>query len=272
MHTDEKDRPMVNSFRHQHKITASLFAIVSLFFYLPDAKAEELPFKTGEKLVYNAKWLFMDAGRIVSHITDAPDEDGSKLMRFNLHTKTTNLMASIWTMDDNFDSFWDVNIRAVKRLKIKIRESTYKKDKEVFFDHENGTAISIKNEEEPKEFKIKKGSNDFFTAGHFARTFPLEIQKTYYSPIFEDDKSYDMAVKAIRKKRINIMGGKIDTILAIVKVKFEGAFRSRGELYVWFSDDKYKAPVQMRLDSFFGSVVISLVEYEGVDLTIIRKE
>jgi len=264
---------MVNRFCQQCRVAFSLsISALLLFYFIPLATADELPFKVGEKLVYEANWLFMKPAMAISEISETITDEGGKLYHFHLHTTTNNLVAKIWKMDDNFDSYWDTKLKAPRLLKIKIRESTYKKDKEVRLDHEKGIAIVKQNSDEPKEFKILKGSQDFFTAGHYARTLPLKTGETYQYPVFEDNDNYMMRVKVYSRKRIRLFGGKIDTIYTDVKVRFEGAFSSRGSLKVWYTDDKHKVPVQMRLNSVFGSILLRLVHYEGVELNIVGAE
>lgn len=262
---------MVYCFRHKHKVALFCLAATALtLFSSTSAGTGELPFNVGEKLTYEGKWLFFKAGKAVSHIPEKVNENGRDLLHFSLHTETTNIIASIWTMDDHFDSFWDPKLQATRRLKVRIRESTYENDKEVLFHHQKGIAIVKQNEDPPEEFNLEKGANDFFAGGHFARTFPLKVKEKYEYPIFEDNQNYHMIIKVLKKERINMMGGKIDTIMTKIRVKFEGAFKSKDTLYVWFSDDQYKAPVKLKLSSFFGSVVLNLVEYEGLELNIIK--
>jgi len=231
-----------------------------------------LPFKVGEKLTFKIEWLFIDAGIAVSAIPESVVENGRDLLHFTLHTYTANTMAHIWTMDDHFHSFWDVKTRSTKRFTVKIRESTYKKDKLLEFDHRKGVVTVTKNSDKPKEFEAIKGAQDFFMAGHNTRLLPLKMGGEYHYPVFEDDKNYDAKIKVLKKERIKVRGGEIDTIKIHPIMSFEGAFVTKGDLHVWLSDDKYRAPVKFKLKTLFGSVYLTLIEYQGVDLTIIKEE
>jgi hypothetical protein len=231
-----------------------------------------LPFKVGEKLTYKIEWFFIDAGIAVSEIREEVVEDGRDLLHFSLHTYTANTMAHIWTMQDYFHSYWDIKTRSTKRFTVKIRESTYKKDKLLVFDHKKGIVTVTKDKDKPKEFKGKKGAQDFFTAGHYTRLLPLKKGAEYHYPVFEDDKNYDAKVKVLKKERIKVMDGEIDTIKIHPIMSFEGAFVTKGDLYVWLTDDHYRAPVKFKLVTLFGPIYLTLIEYKGVDLKIIREE
>jgi hypothetical protein len=231
-----------------------------------------LPFKVGEKLTYKIEWLFIDAGFAISEIPEMVVENERDLLHFSLYTYTANTMAHLWTMDDHFHSYWDVKTRSTKRFTVKIRESTYKKDKLLEFDHRKGIVTITKNKDKPKEFEIEKGAQDFFTAGHYTRLLPLKKGGEYHYPVFEDDQNYDAKIKVIKRERIKIMDGEIDTIKIHPIMSFEGAFVTKGDLHVWLADDRYRAPVKFELKTLFGSVYLTLIEYEGVDLKIIKKE
>jgi len=231
-----------------------------------------LPFHVGEKLIFKVEWLFLDAGRVTADIPERINDKGRDLLHFSLHTETTNLLNEIWTMDDWFHSYWDTKEMATRKFTVKIRESNYKKDKLILFDIEKGVATVKKNNDDPKEIPLKKGAQDFFTAGHLSRTLPLEIGGDYRYPVFEDDKNYDAQIKVIRKETIEVMGGQIETILIKPVISFEGAFQKKGSLYVWLSDDRYRAPVKLRLHTLVGAVDITLIEYSGIDLKIIYPE
>jgi len=263
---------MVDRFRKQHKII-QVFLTATFFLLLPvyQSFAGGLPFGPGEKLVYKAKWLFFDSGRVVAEISET-NEDNRKLYKLSLHTWTTNFVNQIWTMDDYFDSYWDPEIRGTRKFIVKIRESTAKKDKKIIFRQEEGKVIVEKDLDPPKEFELVPGAQDFFAAGYYARILPLKVGAKYEYPLFEDNKNYNMYVKVIKKQRIKFMGGKIDTILIRLKLKFEGAFQSRGVMYAWFSDDEYRTPVKLKVSSFFGSITLNLTEYRGVKLNIIRTD
>ena len=223
----------------------------------------DLPFAVGEKMVFNASWLMFDAARITATIPEMVTEDGNRLMLLSLRTETTNVMAEIWTMDDLFVSYWDPDIKATRKLTVKIRESTVTKDKLITFDVENGKAIVKQNKDKPQSFDLKEGAQDFFSAGYYSRLLPLVNGKKYSYPVFEDNKNYDAHIKVLKREKIEVLGRKVTTIVIKPQIEFEGAFQSRGQLYVWLTDDKYRVPVMLKLKTFFGTVQLTLMEYKG---------
>lgn len=278
MYADEKIRSLVDCFRYQHKIAGSFPAVIVVTLFClwaaPTVWAEpaypsELPFSVGEKLTYNVEWLWFDAGRIVLHIPDILNDGDRRLMRFTMRTTSTNVIAKIFRMDDFFESYWDMESRIPKKLVVRIRESYTTTDKVIEFDHETEQAIVKIDDKEPEIKELDPRAQDFLSSGHFARIWPLIPKKKINFPVFEDKKNYNAVIKVIKKERIRIMGGLVDTVMLIPKIKFEGAFQSRGTLYVWMTDDEYKVPVKFKMSIIVGTMVATLTSAEGVKLNLI---
>ena len=278
MYADEKIRPLVDRFRNQHKIAGSFPAVivVTLFclwtaptVWAEPAYSSEFPFSVGEKLTYNVEWLWFDAGRIVLHIPDIVNDGDRRLMRFTMRTTSTNVIAKIFKMDDFFESYWDMEKRVPKKLVVKIRESYTTTDKVIEFDQETEQAIVTIDDKEPEIKELNPLAQDFLSSGHFTRIWPLIPKKKINFPVFEDKKNYNAVIKVIKKERIRIMGGLVDTVMIIPKIKFEGAFQSRGTLYVWMTDDEYKIPVKFKMSIVVGTMVATITSAEGAKLNLI---
>ncbi|MFQ5431650.1 MAG: DUF3108 domain-containing protein [Nitrospinota bacterium] len=272
---------MVDRFRDQHKIAGSFGAVIVVTLFClwaaPTARAEqafpsELPFSVGEKLIYNVEWLWFDAGRVVLNIPDIVNDGDRRLMRFTMRTTSTNVIAKIFHMDDFFESYWDMENRIPKKLVVKIRESHTTKDKVIDFDHAAGQAVVTTDDKESEIKELNPRAQDFLSSGHFTRTWPLIPKTKIRFPVFEDNKNYNAVIKVIKKERIRIMGGLLDTVMIIPKIKYEGAFQSRGTLYVWMTDDEYKIPVRFKMSIVVGTMVATLTSADGVKLNLIPIE
>jgi len=215
------------------------------------------------------EWLWFDAGRVVLHIPDIVDEGGRRLMRFTMRTTSTNVIAKIFQMDDFFQSYWDMENRIPRKLVVKIRESYTTKDKVIEFDHKSKQAIVKTDDKEPEIKELDPLAQDFLSSGHFARTWPMIPKNKISFPVFEDNKNYDAVIKVIKKERLRIMDGMVDTVMIIPKIKYEGAFQSRGTLYVWMTDDEYKIPVRFKMSIVVGTMVATLTSVEGAKLNLL---
>ncbi|MEE8484164.1 MAG: DUF3108 domain-containing protein [Nitrospinota bacterium] len=261
---------MVNRIYIKYQITllSAFFFLTIAVFPLQAAHAGEFPFSPGEKLVYEGTWLGISAGRVEANV-DEVYIDGIKLIRFSLHAYTTGVMNTFWTADDHFDSYWNPQKRLPRRLEVIIRESNTKKDKTIDFFHGTKTAIVKINERDPVEKELNPAAQDFFSSGYFIRMQNLIVRQNITFPIFEDNKNYDARIEVIKKERISILGGEVDTIMIKPILKLEGAMQKRGQLWVWLTDDEQRVPAKLRLKMFFGSIYLKLIEAKGVNLKII---
>jgi len=273
MHADEKIRPVVDSFRYKHEIAGLSLLLITAVLFLPGiAHSGGLPFKSGEKLTYDARWLWFDAGRVVTEISSVEGDPDGRLLRFTLHTTTIGFVAKLFQMDDHFESVWDTKAMVPRTFSVKIRESTAKKDLKLDFNHEGGKVTVIKDDNDPEVMDLSAGAQCFLSAGHFTRTRKLVPKKSIRFPVFEDNKNYDAVVKVLRKERIKVLGGLVDTVKINPKIKYEGAFQSKGDLYVWMTDDEYKVPVKLRINILVGEFTFNLLEAKGANIKIIPIE
>lgn len=246
-----------------------VFLLPLLLFAAP-ARAQDLPFKPGESLLYSARWLFFDAGMIEASVDDDTRPDGRHYLRFTLRTWTTHTIAHIFTMDDRFESLWDPAARLPMSMKAVIRESSTTKDKLLEFDHSRGAALVTLNGKPPEVFPLNPEAQDFFSASYLIRTTPLKPKQKLLVPVFEDNKNYHADISVIKRERIPVLDGQVDTVMLIARLKFEGAFTGSSLLYIWLTDDEYQIPVQLRLNMAFGDIVVNLVKAEGTPIRVIR--
>jgi hypothetical protein len=221
--------------------------------------------------MFRARWLFFDAGMIEASASEIAPCGGSTCVTFALHTWTTNAIASIFRMDDHFESLWDVEKRLPKKLVTHVRETHTVRDKEMEFDHSAKSVVVSVNKDVPKKFDLNPLAQDFFSASYFTRSLKLEPKNTVLVPVFEDNKNYDAAIQVIKKERLPVLDGKVDTVMLMAKLRFEGAFQNSRSLYIWLSDDEYHIPVRLEISLLFGAITLDLVEATGVDLRIIRE-
>ncbi len=270
---NEEIRSVVHSIRHQYEIARRLFVfLLPLLLFAAPARAQELPFKPGESLLYSARWLLFDAGMVEASVDEDVRPDGRRFLRFTLHTWTTNVISRIFTMDDKFESLWDPAARLPASMKAVIRESTTTKDKLLEFDHSSGTARVTVDDKPAETFPLSPAGQDFFSASYLVRATRLRPKLKLLVPVFEDNKNYHADIYVAKRERIPVLDGKVDTVMLIARLKFEGAFTGSGLLYIWLTDDEYQIPVRMRVNMAFGDIVVNLVKAEGAPLRIIRNK
>jgi hypothetical protein len=249
-----------------------VLAMLAFFFGANPAVAFEKPFQAGEKLLYKASWLWFEAGMVETAVPEIFIDEGKHFARFTIHTWTTHSIAHIFNMDDSFESLWNIDEQLPKKFVETVRESHTTRDKRMEFDNKARIVTVWENKDPEKQFPFKPLSQDFITASYVTRGYNLEPKTKVFIPVFEDNKNYDAQIDVIKKERITVMDGEMDTVLISGTLGFEGAFQNNKRVYLWLSDDEYHVPVRVEMAFIFGSVRLTLEKAEAVGFKLIKPE
>jgi hypothetical protein len=79
-------------------------------------------------------------------------------------------------------------------------------------------------------------------------------------PTHDNEKSFDMTVRVVKRERIEVPAGKFDCVMLEPVLKSEGIFKSKGQMFVWLSDDERRIPVLVKSKVPIGSISVSLTD------------
>lgn len=234
-----------------------------------------LPFREGERLVFDVSWLGMIGGEGILRVRDTIMSKGVPAYIIEVIGRSTGVVGDLYPIEDHTYSYFDIAARRTQKVEIKIREGSYRKHKVIDFDQKNHKATYKVDEDPPEVFDIEPDCQDAFSVLYAFRALPrdrMKIGESVYFPLFDDKKKYSLEIKVLRKERIELPMGMVDTIVVEPLLKSEGVFRRKGKMNIWFTDDKHLTPVMMRSKIFIGSIYATLREYENVDIKIIPFE
>jgi hypothetical protein len=81
---------------------------------------------------------------------------------------------------------------------------------------------------------------------------------------FYKDKSYELEVRFLGRRELEVRAGTFNTIVVEPLVKEGGLFKSEGRIVVWLTDDELKIPVRVNTKVVIGSIDTELREYSGL--------
>ncbi|MBF0292562.1 MAG: DUF3108 domain-containing protein [Nitrospinae bacterium] len=236
--------------------------------------AKPLPFKAGERFAYDITWMGILGGEAVLGVRNDAAPGGPAALTVYLDAKSVGWVHTLYTVDDRSLSFFDTAGLYSSGVDIRISENSYTKRKRIDFDHGRGVAIYRVDNDAPKEYPIDPGTLDAFSVMYAYRAARerVRVGEELSFPIFDDRKKYMLKIRALRKERILVKGGYVDTIVAEPALMSEGIFQRRGKMTIWFSDDEAFAPVMMKSKVVFGSFWATLREWSGAEIKIIPVE
>lgn len=132
----------------------------------------------------------------------------------------------------------------------------YKRSK-VVLDHKN----LKKNESKHEEHDIPGCVTDMLSAVYYVASLPLVQGKTYDFPINDGGPMQTVVVHVEAREAIKTPAGTFNTI-RVQPETASGALRDKGKVWIWFSDDAARVPVQMRARLSWGTLTFSLLRIE----------
>ncbi len=234
--------------------------IILLSFIFIGNTAQSALFRIPEKFVYDLTWAGIKAGTATLEIV--PYEDRLKIISTAQSAKWVSVF---YTVDDRIESILSKNnssslIGLPEKYRIKIREGRHRRDKEVIFDHTNSKALYkdyLKNES--KEFNVSNFIFDPISSFFYLRTQQLRVGESKFISMFDSKKIWNVEVQVLRKEKVSIPLGVFNTIVIKPLMKSEGIFYSKGEIFIWLTDDERHIPVKLQSKVPVGHITATLV-------------
>lgn len=221
--------------------------LFSTAIFLP---SKVLAINVPEKLEYQILWNGIHAG---SSSLSIYRENG--MFKIVSNAKSSDMISLFYEVNDNAvsvcqnDTFLPVNYR------LKVKEGSTKKDKEVQFGLKDQKALYIDHKKnERKECEIPERVFDPLASLYYLRTLPLEVGKSVFVKVFDSKRVWDVEVQVLKKERVETWLGTFNAILVKPLMKSEGIFNRKGDMYIWLSDDEKRIPVLLKTEVAVGSV------------------
>ena len=224
---------------------------LSIFTILPGQSA--WPFQIGERLTYNVSFTGITAGQASLEVVNDTVVNNYHQLHIRFNARTTFPVSSIYTINDQVDTWLDSKYLYTKKLTKKIREGNYKNNSHTIIDYDQSIAITNGD-----TVIIDQFLRDSYSLFYFLRTIPLIIGETIDFTAFDGKKITPFQVITKTKETINTMAGTFPCL--VVKPFREGTtlLKNKGDMMIWFSDDKIRLPIQIRIKLKYGSMLLKL--------------
>ena len=224
---------------------------LSIFTILPGQSA--WPFQIGERLTYNVSYTGITAGQASLEVVNDTVVNNYHQLHIRFNARTTFPVSSIYTINDQVDTWLDSKYLYTKKLTKNIREGNYKNDSYTIIDYDQSIAITNGD-----TVIIDQFLRDSYSLFYFLRTIPLIIGETIDFTAFDGKIITPFQVITKTKETINTMAGTFPCL--VVKPFREGTtlLKNKGDMMIWFSDDKIRLPIQIRIKLKYGSMLLKL--------------
>jgi hypothetical protein len=242
------------------KLIKTLAVVVAACMCVLLAAASARAFHIDEKLNYDLSWYGIHAGKSMLHIYRGEDD----VLRMVSTARSADWITVFYPVEDRAEcEVEDERPWYPKRYHLKTREGKHRKNKEVLFDRHEGKAIFINHlEGKRKEYDIPSEIFDPLSGFYHSRFVDLVVGKSSYVAVFDSEDVWNVEVKVLKKEKVTVPAGTFDTVLINPKLKSEGIFSKKGDIYVWLTDDERRIPVKLKTKVAVGSITAELVNIE----------
>jgi hypothetical protein len=246
---------------------AALLALLIGLVTMPGAAQEpKLPFSPGEKLRFAVRWRLVPAGE--AELTLGKEETTTGRWKATAKATSIGYVSNIYKVADEYQSTFRNPTFCSTEIHKDINEGDrhravtleFDRRRKLAFLRDQGTTGSASLRQE--QSSIPDCVHDILSAFYYARTQPLSVGQSFEIPINDGLRTVRIHVEVQAKEEIQTPIGKFQATRIEPDVFSGKLFKGKGRMYVWFSDDINRLPVQMKAQIGIGTITASLAAVE----------
>lgn len=249
----------------RNRLLIAVFILFTITSMPANADAQPVTaFFPGERLDYVLKYAGIAAGDSVMRIENAVTKGGKPYYKVISTAESRALIDVFYKVRNKYETHIDPVEGVSLKYVFHQNEGGKKKDRVLIFDQDRHIVTRIVREDgktQSKVYEILANTQDNLSSMYALRNEELEVGKSVVFRVFEGRKNWELIVDILAEEEIKVKAGTFKTIKVHPKLKYEGLFRRKGELFVWVTADKWHIPVLMKSKVNIGSVIAELKEY-----------
>jgi len=218
------------------------------------------PFPDGRTYVYSVEWHLITAGTAVMKMEAAGSE-----RKVAASAESSGAVNVIFPVHDRFESRFDPRTFCSLSIFKHSEEGSHKRETSIHFDYaRKKSTLDEKNlktgETKHVENDLAGCATDVITGFYYLQSLPLQPGASYEFPI-SDGKTTIVRASVDKREQIKVPAGTFPAVLVTAEAT-SGPLRSKGKVWVWYSDDPNHTPVQMRAKLGWGTLLFRLQRIE----------
>jgi hypothetical protein len=214
-------------------------------------------FPEGQAYTYSVEWHLFTAGTATVRLDSAGPEK-----KVTATADSTGVANVLYAVHDHFEArFVPTTFCSVGVVK-HTEEGPHKRDTQVNFDYPRRQ--SVLHEKNLKTGESKQIENDIpacvtdvVTGFYYLASLPLKQGNSYTFPVNDGGKTAEVTAQVEGKEQVKAPAGSFSTIRVSAEAN-SGPLRGKGRIWVWFTDDTNRTPVQMRAKLTWGTLLFRL--------------
>ncbi|OFV96752.1 MAG: hypothetical protein A3H94_07685 [Acidobacteria bacterium RIFCSPLOWO2_02_FULL_60_20] len=223
-----------------------------------------LPFGAGEKLSYTVHWRLLPAG--IAELVVSPDRSAPGRWKATAKAHSVGYVSNIYRVEDEYQSQFRNPGFCSSGIHKQIQEGNRHRDVKLEFDPRRRLARledrDMLDHTPPKieQFAIPECVQDILSAVYYARSLPMTVGQSFEFPLNDGAKTIQIHVEVQAEEEVTTEVGKFQAIRVEPDVFSGHLFSGKGRMFIWFTKDARRIPVQLRAQISVGTITATLSE------------
>jgi len=218
------------------------------------------PFPDGQSYIYSVEWHLIAAGTAVVRMDSSSNDH-----KVTATAETAGAVNVLFPVRDHFESHFDPLTFCSLSIFKHSEEGAHKRETSIHFDYaRKKSTLDEKNlktgETKHVESDLAGCTTDVITGFYYLQSLPLQTGAAYEFPI-SDGKTTIIRASVDKREQIKVPAGTFSTVMVTAEA-MSGPLQSKGKVWVWYSEDVGRTPVQMRVKLGWGTLLFRLQKIE----------
>lgn len=220
-------------------------------------------FPNNQTYVYDVEWRLFSAGTASLRMEQA----GNNAERIVGAGDATGAIALLYHVHDRFESLLNPTSYCSLTLSKQTEEGFRRVNTNIRYDYGSGKSVleekNLRNNSAKRQENAIPGCvSDVLSSIYYVGSLPLAAGATYTFPINDGGKTNIVDVHVEGKEELKVPAGTFQTLRVQPQAQ-NAATKDKGQMWLWYSDDDRRIPVQMRARLFWGSLTLRLIRIEN---------
>jgi hypothetical protein len=218
-------------------------------------------FPNGETYYYTAEWRLWDAGTASLRVVQSGNEE-----KIFGTADSSGFVALLYRVHDRFQAIFDPRTFCSMSLSKHTEEGFHKRDTLIRFDYARRKSVldetNLRNQEiKHTERDIPNCVTDVVSGIFYLGSLPLAPEATYTFPLNDGGQTVNVKAHVEAREDVKTDAGAFRAIRVGLEAA-SGVVKERGKIWIWYSDDERRIPVQIRARMFWGTLSFKLQRME----------
>jgi hypothetical protein len=225
----------------------------------PTSEAHRFP--NNLTLHYDAEWRLWKAGAGTLKIEQNGDQE-----HVIATAEASGAVAVLYRVQDRLESYFDRRSFCSQRIQKHSEEGLHQRDTSLRFDPARGKSVlderNLRNgETKHQETDSPACVTDVLSGIYYVGAQRLDPGVSHLFPVNDGGRTVDVKAYVEGREDVKTDAGIFHTVRVAVYTD-SGPLKGRGKVWVWYTDDAFHLPVQMRSRLFWGTMTLRLTRVE----------